>query len=294
MYFSMYFKKKTINFLCITAVSLISTILFLIILSPKPNRTDAHSIESGIKLPILMYHGLVKSKNRQNRFMISPETFESDLKYIKENGYTTIFVEDLINYIYNENPLPEKPIMITFDDGYYNNYLHAFPLIKKYNCKIVLSPIGRFTDEYSKIVDEHEYYSHITWNHLREMVDSGLVEIQNHTYNMHSNKKLRIGCTKNKSESIDEYKKTLNDDIMKMQERVKAEIGKTPTAFVFPFGAISKEAPKIIREMGFKCTFCCEGRMNNITKDPECLYNMCRFIRPNSILSNKYFSKILS
>lgn len=292
MYFTLYLKNKILNFVFISSITFISMIISLILISRKAPIADAQSSDN-VELPILMYHGLIKSQKHQNRFMIHPDIFENDLKYITDHGYTTIFVQDLIDYIYNDKSLPEKPIMITFDDGYYNNYLYGFPLIKKYNCKIVLSPIGKFTDEYSKIKDEHADYSHLTWSHINEMINSGLVEIQNHTYNMHSNKKSRIGCTKRKGETLEKYKKALTDDINKMKERTLAETGKETTAFVYPFGAISKDSPDIIRSLGFKVTFCCEGRMNIITKDPECLYKLCRFIRPNSVDTNQYFSKIL-
>lgn len=292
MYFNVYLKNKVLKYLCIIGTSLTSLLIFLLIFSPQSPSTDAYC-NNAVELPVLMYHGLIKNPKHQNRFVIHPDIFENDLKYIKHNGYTCIVVQDLIDYIYNDHPLPEKPIMITFDDGYYNNYLYAFPLIKKYECKIVLSPIGKSTDDYSKIKDEHADYSHVTWEHIKEMVNSGFVEIQNHTYDMHSNKRPRIGCTKKKGESLEQYRKNLTQDIMKMQDRVKSETGNFPTAFVFPFGAISKEAPEIIRDMGFKCTFCCEGRLNRITKDPECLYSLCRFIRPNSISTKQYFAKIL-
>lgn len=292
MYFNVYLKNKVLKYLCIIGTSLTSLLIFLLIFSPQSPSTDA-CCNNAVELPVLMYHGLIKNPKHQNRFVIHPDIFENDLKYIKHNGYTCIVVQDLIDYIYNDHPLPEKPIMITFDDGYYNNYLYAFPLIKKYECKIVLSPIGKSTDDYSKIKDEHADYSHVTWEHIKEMVNSGFVEIQNHTYDMHSNKRPRIGCTKKRGESLEQYRKNLTQDIMKMQDRVKSETGIFPTAFVFPFGAISKEAPEIIRDMGFKCTFCCEGRLNRITKDPECLYSLCRFIRPNSISTKQYFAKIL-
>lgn len=292
MYFTLQLKNKILNFVFIGFITLTSMIISIVLLSHRAPAADAQTNDN-IDLPILMYHGLIKSPKHQNRFMISPDMFESDLKYINSHGYTPIFVQTLIDYIYNDIALPDKPIMITFDDGYYNNYLYGLPIIKKYNCKIILSPIGKFTDDYSKIKDEHADYSHVTWNHINEMIDSGLVEIQNHTYNMHSNKKPRIGCTKKRGESLEKYKENLTEDINKMQDRTLAETGKTPTAFVYPFGAISKEAPDIIRSIGFKVTFCCEGRMNTITKDPECLHNLCRFIRPNSISTKNYFAKIL-
>ena len=77
-----------------------------------------------------MYHGIRKSTSAQNKYVISPDEFESDLKYIKENGYETIVVADLLEYFDNGKALPEKPIMITFDDGCLNNYTYAFPLLK--------------------------------------------------------------------------------------------------------------------------------------------------------------------
>ena len=292
MYFTFYFTKKIIKFLCIISTSLISLAAFIVLFSQRPVSNDAQANDY-IELPILMYHGLIRDSKHQNKFMISPEVFESDLKYIKSHGFTTIFVQDLIDYVYSGKTLPDKPIMITFDDGYYNNYLYAFPLIKKYDCKIVLSPICKCVDDYSKINDEHADYAYVTWAHIREMEYSNLVEIQNHTYNMHSNKKPRIGCTKKRLESLEEYKKEITEDIMKAQSRFMAETNKTPCAFVFPFGAISKEAPEIIKDMGFKCTFCCEGRINKVSKEPESLYSLCRFIRPNKICTERYFKKIL-
>ncbi len=110
---------------------------------------DAAVTEDSVKLPIIMYHGILKEEKRQGKFVISPKQFEDDLLYLQEQGYHTVVMRDVIDYVMNGTPLPEKPIMLTFDDGYFNDYVYAYPLLKKYNSKIVFSPIGRYVDQYS-------------------------------------------------------------------------------------------------------------------------------------------------
>ena len=189
-------------------------------------------------------------------------------------------------------PLPEKPVMLTFDDGYYNNYLYAFPLLKQYNCKMVLSPIGRYTDEYTQNKDTHANYAHCSWDAVREMMASGLVEFQNHSYNLHSIDSGRKGAKKKAVESLVDYRTLLVEDVMKMQTRMREETGYTPTAFVYPFGAVSSESLPILKELGFQATLICESHINAITRDPECLYGLGRY-RPAKTGSEAFFKKIL-
>lgn len=291
MYINICLKKHVKHIAIIFILSIVGTISAVHYFTSTSNSAD-NSLTESVKLPIIMYHGILKDPKLQGKFVISPDTFESDLKYLQENGFNTIFVQDLIDYVYNDSPLPNNPIMITFDDGYYNNYLYAFPLLKKYNSKMVLSPIGFFTDKYSKISDNHANYSHVTWEHIKQMVSSGLVEIQNHSYNLHSNKKSRKGAQKIKSESVEHYRNILEKDLSKMQESVLQNTGKSPTAFVYPFGAVSDISVDILKQMGFKSTLICESRVNTITKNPECLYNLGRYIRTNKLSSHEFFSKI--
>lgn len=83
-----------------------------------------------VKLPVIMYHSLLKDEKLQNDYTVSPTLFENDLKYLTENGYTTVVVKDLTDYVYGKKSLPEKCIMLTFDDGYYNNYYYALSLLE--------------------------------------------------------------------------------------------------------------------------------------------------------------------
>ena len=294
MYFNIYLKKYALHIICFLFLCIIGFAVAFAKILPKSTVENSSMQEDSIEVPLIMYHGLIKEQKLQNKFMISPDFFDSDLRYLKDNGYTTIFVKDLIDYVYNDIPLPPKPIMLTFDDGYYNNYLYAFPLLKKYDSKMVLAPIGKCTEQYSKIDERNAAYSHVTWNDICEMVDSGLVEIQNHSYNLHSNNKSRIGSKKMKSESNSDYKKTLVKDLSKMQDEITKHTKTTPTAFVYPFGAVSDISVEILKEIGFKATFICENKMNKISKDPDCLFGLCRFIRTNKVSSKEFFNKILT
>ncbi len=231
------------------------------------------------EVPILMYHSILKTPSSKSNYIISEAAFEEDLKFLKDEGYTTVFIDDLIDYVYNGKELPEKSVVLTFDDGYLNNFSYAFPLLKKYNSKAVLSIIGYYTDLYSDTPDENPIYSHVTWDNLKEMLDSGLIEVQNHSYNLHTTDKGRNGSKKKRGESDSEYQKMLTSDLGKLQNEIKEHLNYTPTTFTYPFGSVSNASFDIIKEMGFKASLSCESGMNHITKDPESLYMMKRYLR---------------
>ena len=123
-------------------------------------------MSAGIKLPIVMYHSILKDSKRQGKYVISPDMLERDIKYLNENGYTPVFMQEVIDYVINGHPLPEKPIVLSFDDGYYNNYTYAYPLAQQYHAKIVIAPIIAQTEKYSEMKVENANYGHITWGRI--------------------------------------------------------------------------------------------------------------------------------
>jgi Predicted xylanase/chitin deacetylase len=230
-----------------------------------------------ILLPIILYHEV--KHNKSGKDSIQPWEFENDLKYLTENNYTTISMSDLINYVYYDVNLPEKPVILSFDDGYLNNYVYVFPLLKKYNMKIVFSVIGKDIDDFSAKPIGNIDYSHVTWDQLNEMIDSGCVEVQNHSYNLHSACGGRIGCRKMPMESDSEYEQLITDDVGRLQERIKLMTGKTPSTFVYPYGAWSKETDNILKKLGFKATVTCKYGINIITNNPDDLFHLKRICR---------------
>ncbi|MEG1559569.1 MAG: polysaccharide deacetylase family protein [Clostridia bacterium] len=250
------------------------------------------TVNVGVKLPIIMYHSVLKDKARIGKYVISPDLFREDVLFLLDNGYTPIVVKDIIDYAYDGKALPKKPIMITFDDGYYNNLTYIFPIIQELKIKIVISAIGEFTDIYTDSGDLNPGYAHLTWNDIKLMSESGLVEFQNHSYGMHHNDGARKGANIIKGETMDHYKKALNDDIMRMQSRLNMKSGVKATAFAYPFGFSSEASEKAMRDIGFLCTLSCFEKISTIST-PDSLFSLGRFNRPGTVSTATFMKKIL-
>lgn len=205
-----------------------------------------------------------------------------------------LLIKDLLDYVYNGKPLPEKPIIITFDDGNESFYHYAYPILKQHNMKAVLSIVGSFTDTYSKNEDHNINYSYLTWKQINELSKSSYVEIANHTYNLHNNEKGRQGCLPKANENKEEYKNILEKDIKKLQEDITKYTAKTPTTFTYPFGKFNKDTEKIVKDMGFSAILTCEERINIIDiNNKDFLYRLGRFNRPHNITTEEFFKNIL-
>ena len=92
--------------------------------------TNGTAIDGKVAIPIILYHSILKREKITDRYAVTPNQLENDLVYIRDNGYTTITMSDLIGYVHGNGTLPEKPIIITFDDGFLNTYIYAYPLLK--------------------------------------------------------------------------------------------------------------------------------------------------------------------
>ncbi|MBR5867924.1 MAG: polysaccharide deacetylase family protein [Clostridia bacterium] len=123
-------------------------------------------VQKGRRVPMLMYHAVSDNTWGIDELFVKPAEMERQLKYLKDNGYTTITYEDL-----SRLDEIEKPVMLTFDDGYKDNYQELFPLLQKYNAKATVFMI---TGKLSK-------KRYLTPEMITEMVESGLVSVQSHT-----------------------------------------------------------------------------------------------------------------
>jgi peptidoglycan/xylan/chitin deacetylase (PgdA/CDA1 family) len=241
-----------------------------------------------VRLPVLMYHKVLKNRNSLGKYTVLPSELEADLIYMKEQGYTTVTVEDLVAYVYNDVSLPEKPIMLTFDDGFRSYYTYVLPLLEKYESKAVMSIIGEYVDKSSEDKNLNPY---LNWSQVEELSASPFVEIQNHSYSMHRLDE-RVGCTILYGESYDDYKKVIVNDVGYLQLLISGKTGYTPSAFTYPFGAMCKESKKILKEMGFLASLSSTSGVNILTGDEDDLYELKRINRPSGINHDEFFKML--
>lgn len=190
---------------------------------------------SDVKIPILLYHDFttVVPENDPDNFnyINTPQSFEEDIKVLVENGYTFISMEEL-NEAYNGKiELPNKPILINMDDGYYSNYEYIYPILNKYNIK---ASIFIVTDKIGKEINGKRY---LGWKECLEMQNSGIVEICSHSKRHVFYDKLDV--------------KEIRDDVLESYRIIEKNLGKKYVKiFSYPYGAYTKATVWVLKLNG--------------------------------------------
>jgi len=183
-------------------------------------------------VPILMYHYLSLPPPTADIYRkdlsVTPENFAAQLAYLKKAGYTSISLADLAYYLAGRRDLPPKPIIITFDDGYVDNYTNAFPLLKKYG----------FTATFSIVTDPFDFGDprYMSWDNIIEMHAAGM-EIGAHSkrhYDLRSN-------------DTD----FLVYEILGSKEAIEARINEPVRVFVYPSGKYTPLTEKVVDSAGY-------------------------------------------
>lgn len=274
------------------AVPFLIAVLIMISVFTLNNISVDNSL-NGKELPIVMYHQLTESESKAGKYVLTVDEFERDLKFLKVKGYETVTVNQVIDYSQGKGDLPDKPVMLTFDDGCETLSAYALPLLEKYGFNAVGFVVGSFTEKFTQLNDHNLNYSYLTWSQLKELSDSGIIDIQSHSYDLHNNTSERSGAKKKKNESFEQYSEFLSEDASIMKERLMQYTGKAPVAFAYPFGSYSEESPEILKKCGIKMVLTCEERVNIIKKaEPERLFRLGRYNRPYGISSESFFEKM--
>ena len=182
-------------------------------------------------VPVLNYHQ-VEEKNG-NPLTLWPDQFETQMSYLADEGYTTITIDEMMDALENGTPLPDKPVIITFDDGYADNYEYAYPILKKYGFKATIFLIYDFTNAYP---------NYLTWDQINEMKESGLIRFESHTMTHANLAELT---------STDE----LRHEIADSHDLLSDKLGYDMHYIAYPGGRVNEEIEEITRAAGYRGGF---------------------------------------
>ena len=219
------------------------------------------------EIPILMYHNITEDPLMTNRITVTKERFERDMNFLVDKGYTTITFEDLINFKEGLKELPEKPIIITFDDGRKNIYDLAYPIMKEKNIKFTFFVIGKRLEQ---LPEDAMYGKYINWEQAKEMYDSGLAEIQPHTYDLHYSRESLtrgVGVLPLTGESEENYYNRFYDDTVKIIEAIKLNTGSDSYVYSFPYGKYHSISDIVLKDLGFKASVTTKTHYTDIKGD---------------------------
>ena len=220
-------KKKVIyvKFSYSRLLFLLLTVLGLLLI------TACVLMRSAPGIPVLNYHQIEEKDG--NPLTLWPDQFEAQMAYLADEGYTTITIDEMMDSIENGTPLPEKPVIITFDDGYADNYEYAYPILKKYGFKATIFLIYDFTNTYP---------GYLTWAQINEMKASGLIRFESHTMTHANLAELT---------SIDE----LHHEIADSHDLLSEKLGYDMQYIAYPGGRVNEEIEEITRAAGYRGGF---------------------------------------
>lgn len=229
---------------------------------PNPCSRDRNSND----FTIFSYHEIAeKSETLDSTYAVSVANFEAQMKWLIDDGYHFIKIDDIIDSRKHHKPLPSKAVLITFDDGYQSVYANAFPIIKKYQIPTVIALVGSWLQATDKVdfdghlIDRSKFLSQ---KEIQEMVASGLVEVGSHSYFLHrgvlgnSQGNMEPAAItrqwlpdKKVYENDESYQRRIYEDLKTNNDFLKKYIGQKPRVMVWPYGEYNMEVRKIAESL---------------------------------------------
>jgi len=217
-----------------------------------------------VTVPILIYHHFSDRSGDT-----SPQKFRDDMEALSKAGYTTVFLDDLYNFAADGTKLPEKAVVVTIDDGYLSNYQYAYPVLKELGMKAEIAVIG-WSVGLDKDNCDQVIIPHFSWEQASEMVDSGIIRIRSHSYNMHEFSSdgivSRVGALKRDDESYGEYIASFVEDMKKISSLIRLKLGYNSNVFVYPYGESTPLTEKLLESLGYDITLTTGDGVNVITR----------------------------
>lgn len=204
-----------------------------------------------IKIPVLMYH-YIRDENTNNELVVSTKNFEAQMNYLKSNGYKTLSLDELHSILKSKQNPYEKCVLITFDDGYTDNYTNAYPILKKHKQTATIFTI-------SGVLDINPSYFMTTKNIIE--LQANRIAIENHT---EKHEKLA-------TLSYNDQLKTLS----KAQSDLQNILEKPIKYFAYPYGSYNSDSIKALKSTGSLMAF--TTKKGYVTEDSD-LFQLSRFM----------------
>lgn len=210
-------------------------------------------------IPVLNYH--IISNQKINSLAITPQEFEEQMVYLHDNGYTTISPDQLLDYIQYKEPLPNKPILITFDDGYRDAYLEAYPILKKYNFTATIFLITDYVDNNSR---------YLSWEQIKEMHGNGF------TFGSHTLNHIAL------SDATNEY---VTYQLTQSRAAIEWRLKEPVKYFAYPGGFYNQTTTQLLQQSGYRGAFTVNFGRDKKNSDPFALNRIPIFQSTNTFRS---------
>ncbi len=230
-------------------------------------------------LVVLSYHDIrddVAAKGDPDPYAVSTGNFVAHLDWLRGQGYLPVSVQQILDARQQGSPLPEKAVLLTFDDGLRSVYTHVFPLLRAYGYPALVAPVtgwvemppGRTVDYRPKVIDAQGF---LTWAQLKEMQDSGLVEIGSHSHALHRGvpgnpqgnltpAAVTREYRQDGYETERDYLQRLRLDLDTSRSELLTHLGHAPRVMVWPYAAYNSQSNAIASRLGMPLSFDLEGR----------------------------------
>ncbi len=233
---------------------------------------------------VLSYHDVQDDPSRNrvaDAMTISTAELVAQFSWLREHGYHPIGIDDLLAAREGRRPLPDKALLLTFDDGYLSTYTRVFPLLKLFNYPAVVAPLAKWIDSEGETIQYGDKPAprsqFMTWAQLREMAQSGLVEIASHSYDLHhgiqgnpqGNLQPAVATRRYDPDSASyedaaAWRKRIHDDLLASSRVIARHTGQRPRVMVWPYGSYNQDAIDIARELGMPVTLTLDSGPNSL------------------------------
>ena len=254
---------------------ILSLISFSFLAAKKVEITDNKFIS-------LCYHDVQDKIVSKDIMTITTDELTSHFKWIKENNYHPISLDDILAAKRGEKALPKNAVLLTFDDGYESFYTRIYPLLKLYNFPAVFGLVTHWLNapeggNFTYGSKERSRDMLLTWKEIKEMVDSGLVEMGSHSHNSHYGilanpqgntqpkyTSLHFDKTTKSYEEQEAYIKRVEADIKESSDELYKHTGVRPRSIIWPYGSYNKITQKIAKKYGMEITLTLDDGVNTL------------------------------